>query len=204
MPVGKGEPWGSVGPAPAGLVVVESDTALQAVLTACREAGETPPPIGLVGGDLMRALGGTGDAARFGGEVARLTVDAVRVEAAGRTAWFVAHLVARRSWWRGDITGVMNTQYRGLWDVAPRAHPGDARADIVEVTAAMPLSDRIRARRRLALGTHLPHPAIHVRQAATAELSWSRPHTLWLDGRRWLAADALTFVVEPDALVVCV
>ncbi len=204
MPVGKGEPWGSVGPVPDGLVVVATDADLRALLTACRETGQAPPPVGLLGGDLMRALGGSGDRRRFDGDVARLPVDAVRVEAGGRTAWFVAHLVARRGWWRGDLAGVMNTQYRGLWDVAPRAHPGDGKVDVVEVSATMSLGDRLRARRRLALGTHLPHPAIGARQATATELHWSRPHTLWLDGRRWVAADTATITVEPDALVVCV
>lgn len=43
-----------------------------------------------------------------------------------------------------------------------------------------------------------------MRQATATELRWSRPHTLWLDGQRWIAADTATVTVEPDALVVCV
>ena len=49
-------------------------------------------------------------------------------------------------------------------DVAPRAHPNDGRFDVVEVSAAMPARARLQAWRRLATGTHVPHPDITTRR----------------------------------------
>ena len=74
----------------------------------------------------------------------------------GRLHWFVAHLVARRSWWRGRLVAVMNAQWLGAWDLGPKSHPGDGLLDISD--GKPPLSDRLQARRRLPLGTHVPAP----------------------------------------------
>ena len=56
---------------------------------------------------------------------------------------------------------MLNADRIGAWDVAPRAHPNDGQLDVVEVDASMGLRDRWQASRRLATGTHVPHPAIH-------------------------------------------
>ena len=48
----------------------------------------------------------------------------------------------------------------------------------------MGLRARWQARRRMATGTHLPHPAIRVTQGSTAEFDFDRPMELRLDGRR--------------------
>ena len=201
-----GEPWGDVGPVPAGLVPVYSDAALREIVEMGRRSDAPLPPVGLLGGDLMRAVGGTGDAHRFdgSGEVARLPVDIVRVEADGEVAWFVAQLIARRSWWRGELVAAMNAQYRGVYDIAPRAHPNDGRVDVVRVAAAMSVGDRWKARRRLPQGTHVPHPAITTRPAGTIEITFERPLDVRLDGTRWRRCAALRLTVEPDALTVCV
>ena len=204
MPIRKGEAWGDTGPAPAGMVTVGSDADLHALVTRSRQSGRPLPTVGLLGGDLMRCVGGSGDPARFAGDVAVLPVDVVRVETPGATGWFVTHLVARRSWWRGELTALMNGQYLGTWDVAPRAHPGDGRIDVVQVDPAMGVRDRRTARRRLPLGAHLPHPHITVRQASTVNLEWNRPTRLWLDGVAWVTARTATVTVEPEPLLVCV
>ena len=203
-----GEPWGDVGPVPAGLVTVHSDAELRDVVERARRLDAPLPPVGVAGGDLMRAVGGTGETHRFdtgdGVDVARLPVDIVRVEAGGEVAWFVAQLIARRSWWRGELVAAMNAQYRGVYDIAPRAHPNDGRADVVRVAAAMSVGDRWKARRRLPQGTHVPHPAITTRPASTIEITFERPLDVWLDGMRWRRCTALRLTVEPDALTVCV
>jgi hypothetical protein len=204
VPIRKGEAWGGTGAAPDGMVVVGSDGELNTLVTRCRRAGEPLPPVGLLGGDLMRCVGGSGDPTRFAGEVALLPVDVVRVDTPEATGWFVAHLLARRAWWRGDLTAVMNGQYLGSWDVAPRAHPGDGRVDVVRVDRAMSLRDRRTAKRRLPLGAHLPHPHISVRQAASIDLVWRRPTRVWLDGRPWATVREATVTVESEPLLVCV
>jgi hypothetical protein len=205
MTIRAGEPWGDVGPVPEHLERIDSDEALRALATRCRSEGRAVVPVGLVGGDLMRSVGGTGDISRFeSSEVARLPVDIVRVDADGRVGYFVAHLVARRSWWRGGVTAVMNAQFIGRWDVAPRSHPNDGRADLVQVGSSMSVRDRLRALRRLPLGNHVPHPSITIRSVRSETLSWDRPMPIWLDGQRWGSARSVTVTVEPDALTVCI
>ena len=75
----------------------------------------------------------------------------------------------------------MNTDCRGRWDVAPRAHPNDGRVDVVEVAAAMGLRARWQARRRLPTGTHVPHPAIRTGRATERAWHFDRPLGLWVD-----------------------
>jgi diacylglycerol kinase family enzyme len=139
---------------------------------------------------------------RLGDTVTVAPVDRVRVDAEGQTAWFVAHLVARRGWLRGEVVAAMNAQFLGDWDVAPRAHPNDGRVDVVRIDPSMSLRDRLRARSRVRQGTHVPHRAITVRQVASADLTFARPMDVYLDGQRWLRTSALTLTVEPDALTI--
>ena len=74
-------------------VLVRSDAG-RAIVTAARRAGEPIPPLGLLGGDLCRTLGGTGDEQRLrSDEAMQLPVDLGAVLVDGRLHWFVAHLV---------------------------------------------------------------------------------------------------------------
>ena len=72
----------------------DADAAPRWSSSAPARDGEPPPRVALLGGDLMRAVGGTGDESRLDGEVPLLPVDVVRVEAGAETTWFVAHVVA--------------------------------------------------------------------------------------------------------------
>ena len=107
-------------------------------------------------------------------------VDLAAVLVDGRLHWFVAHLVARRGWWRGPIVAAMNAQHLGPWDVAPRGHPNDGRLDVFE--GDLGLGDRWKARRRLATGTHVPHPGITERHVAAVQLELTAGTKVWLDG----------------------
>jgi hypothetical protein len=212
MTIRRGEEWGTVGAPPDGLVRISDDAALGRLVNDHRSAGSQPPPVALLGGDLGRALGVRGDSPRIdaartegGGAVAILPVDVVRVDAAdGDVAWFVSHLVAVRSWWRGALVGALNGQYLGGWDVSPRAHPNDGRVDVVRVEASMSRRDRWRARGRLPHGLHLPHPAISIRQVASTSITLDRRTRLVLDGVPWIETDRFALTVEPDALTVVV
>jgi hypothetical protein len=202
--VRRGQPWGDVGPLPADAVRVRSDAELADLVMHSRSTDTELPSVALLGGDLMRAVGGTGDERRLAGDVARMTVDIVRVTAEGDTRWFVAHLVARRSWWRGELVAAMNAQHLGQWDVAPRSHPNDGRVDVVHVSATMPLRDRWRARSRAVHAAHVPHPDIQIRSTASTTLTFGRSLRLTLDGRPWTTSRSVELTVEPDALAVCV
>jgi YegS C-terminal NAD kinase beta sandwich-like domain len=200
--VRKGEEWGEAGSLPAGGVVVRTDAAAREVVAAARRAGDRPPPLGLLGGDLCRTLGGRGDEARLRSDAAtRLPVDLGSVLVDGVQHWFVAHVVARRSWWRGRIVAAMNAEFLGAWDVAPRAHPNDGLLDVVDVAPAMSLADRVKARGRLATGAHVPHPAIAVSRQSAVQLSFERPTPVWLDGVPVGEARHLSVRLEPDALL---
>lgn len=204
MTIRRGEPWGEVGPLPPDAVRLRSDAALADVVTHSRATGTPIPTVALLGGDLMRAIGGTGDEHRLDGEVALLTVDIVRATIDGESRWFVAHLVARRSWWRGEMVAAMNAQHLGAWDVAPRSHPNDGRVDVVRVSASMSVRDRWRARSRAVQAAHVPHPDIEIRSSAATTLTFSRQLHVSLDGRPWRTAHSVDLTVEPDALTVCV
>jgi diacylglycerol kinase family enzyme len=200
MTIRKGEPWGEPGPLPRDGVIVRSDHEARAVVTAARRANEPIPPLGLLGGDLCRTLGGTGDAARLRSAAAvRVPVDLGAVLLDGHLHWFVAHLVARRSWWRGRVVVAMNAQYLGRWDVAPRGHPDDGRLEVLD--ADLPLDERLQVRARLRTGTHLPHPRIDVQHTSALQVDLARPTPVHLDGDEVGTARALSIRVEPDALI---
>jgi diacylglycerol kinase family enzyme len=96
----------------------------------------------------------------------------------------------------------MNAQFLGEWDVAPRAHPGDGKLDLLQVT--MPASDRLQARARLRSGTHVPHHGIHQSQVANTQLEFDKPTPVHLDGDVVGSARSVSVRVEPAALRVVV
>jgi hypothetical protein len=203
MTVRKGEQWGDLRTPPDDLTVVGSDAELRTMISDRNH----PPIVGLRGGDLMRTLGGTGDRTRFttGEPVPHLPIDVVRVVLdERRDALFVAHLVARHSWWRGSITAAMNAQFIGQWDVSPRCHPNDGKVDVVTVSADFGWRERWMARSRLKLGTHVPHPSIAIAQRDHAVIELEAETPVWLDGDRWGRGRHLELTVVPDKIVVCV
>jgi diacylglycerol kinase family enzyme len=201
--VERGTAWGSPGRLPDDGVVVHDDRDARAVIEDHRRHNEPLPVLGLLGGDLARTLGGSGDAARLRSSSAMtFSVDVGAALVDGRLHWFVAHLVARRSWWRGRVVAVMNAQWLGRYDLGPRAHPGDGLLDVTD--ADLSLSDRLKARRRLPVGTHVPHPGIATRRVAAWQTDFDPPLDVWLDGDAIGRTRQLSVRVEPDALTVVV
>jgi hypothetical protein len=199
----RGEAWGEPGALPAGGVVVHSDAEARAVVERARRAGEPVPPLGLEGGDLWRTVGGPSVPGRLHTDAAmRLPVDIGSVLLDGRQHWFTSHLVLRRSWWHGRVVAVMNAQFLGRWDVAPRSHPGDGRFDLLD--ADLGLGDRWKARSRLPQGLHVPHPDIAERRIAAEQLRLDPPLNAWLDGVALGPVRDVVVRVEPDAVVVVV
>ena len=203
MTIRKGEVWGEPGPLPPDGVVVSTDLEARRVVTEARRANRPIPALGLLGGDLARTCGATGREDRLRGpDAQRLPVDLGEVLVDGSLHFFVAHLVARRSWWRGPVVAAMNAQFLGAWDVAPRSHPGDGRVDLFQ--ADLSLGDRWKARRRLRSGTHVPHPEIRERRVKAVQLDLAPGTSVWLDGERLGPARTLSIRVVPDALTVVV
>ena len=203
MTIRKGEPWGGPGPLPDDGVVVRSDAEARAVITAARRANEPVPPLGLLGGDLCRTLGGLGDEGRLRSEAAMtFPVDLGAALLDGRLHWFVAHLVARRAWWRGRAVVAMNAQWLGGWNLGPRAHPNDGLLDVYD--ARVPVTGVLQVRRRLPQGAHLPHPAIKEQRRSAVQLTLEHPLPVHLDGRPVGSFTKLSLRVEPDALTVVI
>lgn len=202
MTIEKGKRWGVPGGLPDDGVVVRSDAEARAVVEEARRAGFPPPPLGLLGGDLCRTVGGTGDEGRLGsGEAVRFPVDLGEALIDGHRFLFVAHVVARnRSWTRAFLA--MNAEFVGSWDVAPRAHPNDGLLDAFHVRLAFRDLPPVRA--RLPLGAHLPHPGIREQRGPTVEVELDRTLAVWVDGERVGTARALSVRLEPDALTVVV
>lgn len=205
MTVERGRDWGRPGPLPDGAVLARSDAEVRDVVERARRSHRPLPVVGLLGGDLCRTLGGTGDEDRLrSADAMHLPVDLGAVLVDGRLHWFVAHLVARRRWLRGRIVAVMNAEWLGPWDVAPRAHPGDGRLDVIDVSPSFTWRDRLRARRRLPSGTHVPHPGLHQQRVDAVQFSLEPALEVWLDGQPLGRAHTLSVRVEADALTVVV
>lgn len=201
MTVERGEVWGHPAPLPDDGVVCASDAEARAAVTTARRASRPVPALGLTGGDLARTCGVSGAPGGLRGPGTQaLTVDLGEVLVDGVLHFFVAHLVARRSWWQGRLVAAMNAQFIGTWDVAPRAHPNDGRLDVLQ--ADLSVSDRLKARSRLRSGTHLPHPGISERRLKAVQLDLEPGSRVWLDGELVGPARALSIRTVPDALVV--
>jgi hypothetical protein len=190
-----GREWGRELAEPVHAVARISD----ADLAAAYAAGATGP-FAVGAGDLWRAVGAPrGPTFRH---VVPVDVLEVRLDG-GEALVAVAHVVARRQgrlgWWRGRILAICNVDYVGEWNVAPRAHPNDGRADVVDVAGMMPWRARWQAWRRLPQGAHVPHPAISTRSVREATFEFDQPVAVWLDGVRAGTARILAVRVQPDA-----
>jgi len=199
MTIEPGTDWGESGRVPEDAIWVDSDAAARDLVTAARRAHKPLPQLCLTGGDLARSLGGGRGQERLrSGKATHARVDLGAVLLDGRIDWFVAHLVARRSWLRGRIVVVANTDFLGKWNIAPRAHPGDGLLDLIDANPG--LGDRIEARKRLPSGGHMPHPAIKARRASSFQLEFDRPTPIRLDGHLVGHAKMLSTRCEPNSL----
>ena len=200
MTVERGGDWGERARPPDDLRVFDDPLEALDFISRTRRTGADTPPLGLTRGDLVRTLGGsTSSDLKAADEALHVKVDLGAVLIDGTLHWFLSHLVARRSWLRGRIVVAANAAFVGSWNVAPRAHPGDGRLDTVAVVG-MAVTDRIKARRRMASGTHIPHPDIAVRRVRAAQFEFERPTNIHLDGRLTASARSLSIRVEPDAI----
>jgi YegS C-terminal NAD kinase beta sandwich-like domain len=205
MTIERGAAWGELGPLPADGVIVRDDAAAATLFDNARRAGHEPPIVGLLGGDLCTTLGGRGDEARLrSADAARLVVDVVLVTLdGGEPLTAVAHVLLRnRLWLTGPLVAAMNAAWIGKWNVAPRAHPNDGVLDVVR--ADLSIGDRLKAQRRMALGTHVPHPGIHQERSAHAVIELARPARVYVDSVPAGRARRVELTVVADALRVVV
>lgn len=198
MTVGKNTGWGHPGVLPDGAPIADSDLEVRQLLEKARRTGVELPMIGLRRGDLARTVGAPPDGSRMRGpDAVALPMDLGTVLVDGRLHHFVAHLIARRSWWRGRVVAIMNAQWLGRWDVAPKSHPNDGLLDVFD--ADLSIDDRWKARSRLPTGTHVPHPGIRQRRVESIQIRFERPTPVRLDGELIGPARDLVVRLESDA-----
>ena len=196
MSIRRGSTYGEHRPLPDGAPVAASDAQAAEILTELRESG-ADPVIGLLGGDLHRTLGGLGDPRRLRGPDALMVpIDLVEAEFDGGRILFVAHLLTARPF-RPDWCAVMNAEFCGDLDLAPRAHPGDGLLDIA--TGSVHWRERRLAARRALTGTHLPHPSLRTERVAQWSTTFDRPVPLQIDGRAHGRSRTIRVRVLPDA-----
>jgi hypothetical protein len=194
MTIKKGEPWGAPGALPSHGVIVRCDTDAAAEITAARRAQRPIPPLGLLGGDLRRTLGGPGSTAMtFPMDLGEAVLD-------GELHYFVAHLVVRRPLWLGRSIVVMNAAWLGDLNLGPKAHPNDGLLDIT--TSTLRPRELRAARDRARTGSHLPHPRLATSRVPTAQFRFAHRRQVRLDGRLIGAYRDVSVSAVPDALTV--
>lgn len=187
MTISKGAPWGEpFGGDTPPVARTDADVARLVAAGHLRVA--------LAGGDLHRTVGGAG---RFA-TIAPIDLGYALVD--GVEHCFAAHLVARRRWWPGRIVAVMNAEFIGDRDVAPRSHPNDGRLDVLDATLSF--ADRWKAYRRLRTGLHVPHPRIDERRVKELTVSFAAPIPVWIDGTNIGEATEIVVRCEPDKIEV--
>jgi hypothetical protein len=204
--VRKGEAWGREVVRPVDLVFARDDADLATRLERGR-GDRGAPAMAVRTGDLARTLGSAPVDGRQ--TLHELPVDllAVRLGAGERTLPACAHVVIRSPWWRGGwLRGravlVMNAEFIGEWDVAPRGHPNDGRVEVLEVGSEFGVRQRLAARRRVRTATHVPHPMIATRSVRAASWSFESPMTVLVDGVRVGTERSVDVTVVADAGVV--
>lgn len=192
MVIKPGSAWGTPLERPENLEIAASDA------DAARLAGEGVTIFGLAAGDLLTTLGGSRPrGATVHGFVVDLGWACID---GGERQPFIAHLIARRRAWSDEWAAVMNAAwYRRLY-LGPRAHPNDGLLDVTH--GALPARERVEARRRARVGTHLPHPNLTMVRRAEWSHCFERPIPIYLDGQRVDVARSIQVEIEPDALTI--
>lgn len=223
MNVRKGEDWGQEAPLPNGAETASSDLALrslveqrvasaklslgadQALAAPGSEHQLLGDPVGLLGGDLWRTMGGpVGGMDRLrSDEAVTAAIDIWQVTVDGKTAGcFVSHLVARRRAWAGDFLVAMNGSWMGDLYLGPKAHPGDGLVDVT--FGALGLKQRVLARGHARSGSHLPHPKLTARRATSFAHQLARTMPIVLDGQVVARGSAVQIVLLPAKIPVVI
>lgn len=201
MTVRPGDSWGKVVARPADLRTVSDDHELAVALSDGSGVSTA-----VLAGDLARTLGTSTSVE--GSEIGEFAVDLIEVTLDdGLVRNACAHVIARSPWWRGSwwtgpVLAVMNAQFRGVWDVAPRGHPNDGRVETFMCEANFPLRQRFAVSRRLPSGTHLPHPEISTRAVRKANWNFKRPASVFIDGLMVARSRSVEVSVLPDRATV--
>jgi hypothetical protein len=180
--------------------VARSDHELAVLADAARRAGRHLVA-GVSEGDLLATVGVQRE--RLPAEQHHHPVDLGLVSLdGGDPVPFVAHVVARRRLWAGELVVMMNAAWWGDWYLGPRAHPNDGLVDIT--VGSLPVRQRLLARSRARTGSHLPHPGLRTLRRSRWSHGFERPTGVWVDGRHLGRCRHLEVSVEPGHLTLVV
>ncbi|MGA1361631.1 MAG: hypothetical protein ACO36A_01780 [Ilumatobacteraceae bacterium] len=176
MVIEKGGEWGTA---------VEVDSPLAAAGDAAVVDMQSRGVPFATAGNLHRSLG---EPVMHGpGQYTRLPVDALVCVVTGpdgsREEMACADVTVGSWFSRSGLVVITNV---GLWrglDLTPGSHPNDGRFEVLALDAAMPVRQRLLARRRARTGAHLPHPCLS--RTTRTELTIARR------GRQRLSVDSV-------------
>ena len=204
MTIRKGKDWGEQVEAPADLLVFADDPSANSYLNEVFVNGNMAPPIAVLKSNLARTLGLSGASLKkptmLHTKFDLVEVDYVLVSAVTGKMHFLGNAVIRNGWLRGAITGVFNSSFIGTWDCAPKAHPNDAKLDVVSIDQSMNVRQRLTAKRLVKLGSHLPHPKISYKQAESFKVDLEEPARLFVDAMDLGMVKHCDFRVISDAV----
>lgn len=200
MTISKGAAWGKAVDRPGTLRLAADDRELAAMLS-----DGTQVPTAVRAGDMFRTLGARAIGDRT--ELLAFPVDLVEVRLDDAApVMSVSHVLARSpwwrgGWWRGQALAVMNAEFVGEFDVAPRGHPNDGRVETFLAAPDMNARQRLEVRNRLPSARHLPHPQIATRPVRAAEWAFETALEVTVDGVRIGRGHRLRVAVIADAAV---
>lgn len=200
MTISKGSTWGETVDRPDDLRIARDDRELAQMLS---DTTETPTAV--ASGDMFRTVGARAIGDRT--ELLALPIDlmAVRLDDAEPVV-SVAHVLTRLplwrgGWWRGQVLAVMNAEFVGRYEVAPRGHPNDGRVETFLAAPDMGVRQRWEVRQRLPSARHLPHPQIATRPVRSREWTFDAASDVIVDHVVVGRGIRLSIEVIPDATV---
>lgn len=203
MTIEKGKDWGTTGQLIDDAPVVDSDAALASLFTVSGDTLTGPAQVGLTGGDLATTLGARSNEDELRGSPRTLLpLDLAIARTDHGEHVMAASLVIRSPFWIGATRAAMNASHYGEWNVSPAGHPNDGRVDVIE--ASLGMGDRLKARKRLPAGIHIPHPDISIRRLKTVRWEVSGQEKVWIDRVLCTGVRTVEVVVYPDATVVAI
>lgn len=223
MTIEKGKDWGAPGEVPVDTPVARSDAELSNLFSVDDGEGRTLTGPSLVvllpntdsprtpresTNGLAMTLGARGTIDSVLGSTRTLlpidlgvvTLDAESEEP--RRLVMSSSLLITGALWSGVTEAAMNAAFLDTWNVTPNGHPNDGRFDVVR--AELGLADRFKARKRLATGSHVPHPNISVRRLKRAEFRPAPSSKVWIDGKPMGRVELIEVTVVPDAVTLAI
>ena len=143
-------------------------------------AGE--PVIKLESGNIFRTLGGRENTNEHSSaENTMCEIDLGIVCFQGQEVLFASHCSIRRSYFSTKGVLVMNSQFYKNRNLSVRGHPSDGKLEMI--TSRLSIRQYLLATKKSESGSHLPHPDIDTKSAATHTISNERELRIYCDGR---------------------